>query len=355
MHHETLAQTRFIGMDVSEKSIEIYELAGFADEGTFFTRDNMPDSVNNFFDRYEDSSRVVVAIETGSHSPWLFDLLDQRGFKVYVGNARKLRMIYKNDDKCDPEDAKMLARMARFDPTLLYPIQLKKREHRIDMLTIKARDSLVKTRTMLINAVRGLVKPFGVKIGTDVTVEKFYPKVVAYIPKELKSGLAGVIKEIKNLNLEIKNYDKKINKLCGKYPATKILRQVKGVGPITALTFVLVISDPRRFSSGKKVGKYVGLTPKRDQSGDVDKQLSITKAGNKLLRRLLTEAANYIMGRCGEPCYLQEFGCKIAAKGGNIAKRKAKTAVARKLSVLLYSLWMTGEEYQPMGKKKVNG
>jgi len=133
-----------------------------------------------------------------------------------------------------------------------------------------------------------------------------------------------------------------------KYPETELLRAIKGVGPITALAFVLILEDPERFSKSRQVGSFIGLTPSRDQSGEIDKQLRITKAGNPLLRRLLVGAAQYILGPFGEACDLRRFGLKLSARGGKNAKRRAVVAVARKLTVLLYRLWRHGEIYGPL-------
>jgi transposase len=117
------------------------------------------------------------------------------------------------------------------------------------------------------------------------------------------------------------------------------------------LSFVLVIGDPKRFSSAERLAAYLGLVPRRDQSGEVDKQLGITKQGNSFIRRYLIQGANYILGHYGEDCDLKTHGLKIAARGGKIAKRKAAVAVARKLSGLMYTLWQNDEVYDPHYKQ----
>ena len=120
-----------------------------------------------------------------------------------------------------------------------------------------------------------------------------------------------------------------------------------GVGPVTALTYVLTIEDPNRFRKSRMVGAYLGLTPRRDQSGASDKQLRISKAGNGYLRRLLVTGAHYILGRFGPDCELKRFGLAIAARGGKNAKKRAAVAVARKLAVLLHRLWTSQQCYEP--------
>ena len=118
------------------------------------------------------------------------------------------------------------------------------------------------------------------------------------------------------------------------------------MGPITALCFVLVIEDPARFARAREVGAYLGLVPKRDQSGAVDKRLGISKAGNAYLRRLLVSAAQYILGPFGPECDLKRRGMELAERGGRGAKQKAVVATARKLAVVMLALWQNQEDYQ---------
>ena len=160
------------------------------------------------------------------------------------------------------------------------------------------------------------------------------------------SSIEPTLKCIEALNESIAELDKKLKALStDKYPATKILQQVTGVGPITAIAFVLAVEDPSRIEGTRNIGAYFGLTPGRDQSGDSDPQKGITKTGNDYIRKLLTQCAQYIMGAHGPECDLRSFGLRRAAKGGDTnkaskgAKKKAVTAVAGKLAVLLLSLW----------------
>ncbi len=151
-----------------------------------------------------------------------------------------------------------------------------------------------------------------------------------------------------SLTEQIKDHDRQIEKLCEeRYPETKLLMQISGVGPLTALTFVLTLEDPRRFKKSRQVGPALGLVPKRDQSGDKDPQLRITKTGNAYLRQLLVNAAHYIIGPFGPDCDLRRWGLKLVERGGKYPKKRAAVAVARKLAVLMHRLWKTGEKYDP--------
>ena len=126
------------------------------------------------------------------------------------------------------------------------------------------------------------------------------------------------------------------------------MRQVEGIGPLTALTFVLTLEDPYRFEKSRSVGAYLGLVPAIDQSGDRDPQKRITKEGDEMLRKLLVGSSHYILGPFGSDSDLRRHGEKIASRGGKNAKKRAAVAVARKLAVLLHRLWVTAEVYDPL-------
>jgi transposase len=151
------------------------------------------------------------------------------------------------------------------------------------------------------------------------------------------------------LTQEILKCDRKVEKVAReRYPVTEHLQQVNGVGTLTALAYVVTLVQPDRFGRSRSVGSYLGLRPRRSASGDSDPQLRITKAGDPYMRRLLVQSAHYILGPFGEDSALRRFGLDRAARGGKLAKKKAIVAVARKLAVLLHSLWKTGEVYEPL-------
>lgn len=291
---------------------------------------------------------MQIAIEIGTHVHWVKDALEGLGHEVIVANARQVRLIYRNDRKSDRMDAEFLARLARMDPKLLAPVKLRTGECQNDLMVIRARENLVRVRTQLINATRGLVKSRGVRLKACST-RSFHRKVIEDLPQELMPAVAGLLEMIGVVSQKIADYDRKVETLSqDKYPVTGLLRQVKGVGPVTALTYVLTLGDPRRFRKSREVGAYLGLVPRRRQSGDRDPELRISKAGNEALRSLLVQSAHYILGPFGEDCDLRRFGEKIKQRGGKRAKRQAVVAVARKLAVLLHRLWITAEVYEPL-------
>jgi len=171
------------------------------------------------------------------------------------------------------------------------------------------------------------------------------------MPQTLRDALEPIMKSIEELTIRIRHYDKLIEKMCDKqYPETELLRKISGVGAVTALAYVLTLEEPSRFEKSRSVGAFLGVVPRRDKSGQTDKQLRITKAGDGYVRRLLVGSAQYILGPFGPDCDLRRFGLKLAARGGKNAKRRAVVAVARKLAVLMHHLWKSGDEYDPFNK-----
>ena len=311
---------------------------------------NTRESITDFLEAYPQS---VVAIEAGTHSPWISRLIEEMGCRAIVANPRKLRAIYQNDRKSDELDARMLAKLARADESLLYPVEHVSEPAQRDLLRIKLRDNLVRQRVGVINAVRSTLKGLGYRLASPNTtcfakrartrLEKDDPELLAMIEPSLLvvDTLTGKIREL----------DREIERLCEEgYPETARLRQIRGIGPITALCFVLTIGSPERFERPRDVGAWLGLVPKRDQSGDTEKKLGISKAGNAYLRRLLVGSANYLLGPFGEDCDLRTRGLRLAERGGRGARKKAVVATARKLAVVMLTVWRENREYEPIRK-----
>ena len=306
--------------------------------------------------RFDFEKKLRIAIEVGTHSPWVSRLLEACGHEVVVANPRKTRLIYGDKRKTDELDAQKLARLARADPELLYPIEHRGEDSQAHLALIHSRDALVRSRTQLINHVRGMVKSFGARL-PKCSAESFHKKVADALPSELAEALGGVVETITSLTERIRDYERRIERVCKEsYPQeTGLLRQVPGVGAITSLTFVLTLEDPERFEKSRAVGAYLGLVPGKDQSGESDPGRPISREGDKMLRRLLVSSAHYILGPFAPDCDLRRHGEKIAERGGKNAKKRAVVAVARKLSVLLHRLWITGEAYEPLRNARLSG
>ena len=290
---------------------------------------------------------AVGVMEAGAHSPWISRYLKELGWEVIVSNPRKVRAIYQHERKSDERDALMLARIGRMDRALLYPVRHGSEEAQQDLLRIKLRDSLVRARVALINSVRFSLKSLGYPV-SNPSSERFHKVVMEGLPEAVQQMIAPNVQALGELSVRIKVLEREISELARtKYPQTLWLQQVPGVGALSALYFVLKIEDPQRFKRVRDVGAYAGLCPRRDQSGENDPQLRISKCGDGHLRRLLVSAAQYILGPFGPPSALRDYGLRLAADGTRRAKKRAVVAVARKLCVLLLSLWKNQTAYQP--------
>ncbi len=340
----------YIGMDVSQKTIEMYAVCGDKKAADIPKIETNKEAIGTFLNELPDPSRVCIVMETGTHSGWMSRYIESRGFEVIVAHARDLALIYCSDKKNDKIDAEKLARLAQADKSLLHPIQHMSEERQRDLTVLKSRELLVAQRTKIVNSIRGQLRSLGYS-DKGFTVENM-KNAYDLLPDEIKDLFAPLLQSLNMISHGIKTYDQKINQLCKKYSATKIVRQITGIGPIISLAFVLIVGNPKRFRNISSISSYFGLAPKQDQSGETDKQLSISKSGNKLMRRLLVQGSQYIMGSFGPDCDLRRFGERIAARGGPIAKRKAKVAVARKLATVMLTRWKTPDiAYDPDFKK----
>lgn len=289
-----------------------------------------------------------IALEVGSQSAWTSRLLRGWRHEVIVANARQVKLISQSSRKDDRVDAETLARLARADPALLRPVAHRGEQAQLDLARVRVRADLVAARTALVNAARGLVKPFGERLpGCDAAAVDV--GTLAGLPAELAAAVRPLVEEAAALTVRIRKLDVEVEQIArARYPETRLLKQVSGVGALIALTFILTIDDAARFAKSRDVGCYVGLRPRRSQSGARAPELSITKEGDRYLRALLVQGAHYILGWRGPDTDLRRWGLRLAARGGKNAKKRAVVAVARKLAVLLHHLWVTGEVYEPL-------
>jgi transposase len=298
--------------------------------------------------RFSSERPLRIAIEAGTHSPWVSRVLEECGHEVLVANARKIRLIYTNKRKTDEIDAENLARLVRLDPKLLYPLKHRGEDSQAHLAIIRSREALVSCRTQLVNHVRGAVKSFGARL-PKCPARSFHKRAKEHVPEALLAALGPILEQIASLTERIRDYDRRLEAISkDHYPETELLRQVEGVGPLTALTFVLSLDEPHRFERSRSVGAYLGLVPATARSGESDPQKRISKEGDQMLRKLLVGSAHYILGPFGQDSDLRRHGQKIASRGGKNAKKRAAVAVARKLSVLLHHLWVSGEVYDPL-------
>jgi transposase len=299
--------------------------------------------------------RCRIAIEVGTHSPWVSRLLVELGHEVVVANPRQVKLISQSSRKDDRLDARSLARLVRVDPQLLRPIRHRSEKAQIDLMSIRVRAGLVEMRTALVNQVRGMVKAMGDRVpacGTgQMTMER-----IENLAEPVREALRPLLRMVEKLTGEIHDCDVKLEQIAREqYPETRLLQQVSGVGTLIALTFILTVEDASRFQKSRDVGCYVGLRPKRRESGQSQPELRITKEGDRYLRKLLVQGAHHVLGWRGPDTDLRRWGLKLASRGGKNAKKRAIVAVARKLGILMHRLWVTAEVYAPLRHSQERG
>src|SRR5712675_139181 len=242
--------------------------------------------------------RSRIALETGTHSPWVSRLLSKLGHEVIVAHARNVRLIGESRKKDDRLDAQTPGRLARIDPQLLSPVKHRSAKAQADLTVIRARAGLVRARTALVNTARGLAKSYGERL-RGCNVRNMNPEKAEGLSPELQAALQPLLATLESLSERIAEYNQRIEKLAQEsYPQVALLKQVKGVGTLIGLTFLLTLEDPNRFRKSRDVGGYLGLQP--------------------------------------------------AERGGKSGKKRAIIATARKLAVLLHHLWVSGEVYEPL-------
>jgi transposase len=337
-----------LGLDISDRFTNyclVDEAGDIVEEGRLRT---MPSA---FSERLCDLAGRVV-IEAGTHSPWVSRLFGEAGLEVIVANPRKVKLIAQATRKNDRADAETLARLGRLDPKLLGPITHRTAQAQADLATVRARSALISARTLLINHVRGAVKSVGVRLPA-CDANTFHKVARLNAPTELAAALAPLVESIEMLTEKIKAADRLVLQLVEtRYPETRVLQQVAGVGPLISLTYVLTIGDPTRFRKSREVGPYLGLVPRQRESGNSSPELRISKVGDVYLRQLLVNGAQYILGYRGPDSDLRRWGLQHAS-GGRNAKKRAVVAVARRLAILLHHLWVTGEVYEPLLRGQV--
>lgn len=346
-----------IGLDLGDRTSRYCIL----DEGgEVVSEGQLPTTRTGLNSLFEKMPSSRVALEVGTHSPWVSRHLAGLGHEVIVANPHKVKLITQSTRKNDRIDAEKLARLARVDPKLLSPIRHRGAEAQADLAVIRARAELVAARTGLINSARGLVKPMGERLKA-CDAEQVEEALAEPLSEAAQAVIGPLLKSVETISEQIGVYDGKIGEIAKRYPETELLTQVYGVGTLIALTYILTIEDAERFPHSRDVGPFLGLQPKQRDSGDSQPELGISKAGDRLLRSYLVQAAHCNLRKGAPDSDLREWGLGKAGEGdkkdqkgrkGKRAKRRALVGMARKLAVLLHRLWVTGEVYDPLYNRK---
>jgi transposase len=293
--NEILKQRKLtIGMDPGDRATRYCVLD---EAGEVILERSVPTTKKGVDQVFAAMPRSRVGLETGVHSPWVSRQLTQLGHEVIVAHARNVRLIGESSRKDDRLDARTLARLARIDPQLLSPVRHRSAEAQVHLAVIRARAALVGARTALVNAARGLAKSYGERLRKCGT-QQVRRDLAAGLSVELRAALEPLLGEIESLSQRIAAYNRQIEQIAKEvYPRLHLLKQVKGVGTLIALTYVMTLDDPQRFRRSRDAGYFVGLRPGRRNSGSSEPQLHISKEGDSYLRTLMVQGAHYFWGR----------------------------------------------------------
>lgn len=333
---------RTVGIDLGDRFSRYCIVNG---DGEVIEEGRLRTEANAFRQQFQGEERMRIAMECGTHSPWLSRLLEELGHEMHVANSRKIEAITSSESKNDRNDAEQLALLAHYNPRLLHAVQHRSAERQRDLTLIQARATLVRARTMMINAARGLVKSTGGRL-PKCSSASFATKVKPSLAAELGELIGPMLEQVEALSAQIARMDQQVEALVKSYPEIRILRTAHGVGPLVAATYALTLNGAASVPHSRSAGAFLGLRPRQSQSGDYDPQCRITKTGNSYLRSLLIQSAHYILGRFGPDSALRRWGLKLAGSGGKRGKKRALVAVARKLAVILHCMWRTGQPYQ---------
>lgn len=342
-----------IGLDLGDRNSSYCVLD---EQGEILLEGTLPTTTAGLGQVFEDMPRCRIALEVGTHSPWVSRQLAKLGHEVIVANSREVAYITRSTRKNDRLDARKLARLARVDVELLSPIRHRSEVAQGDLAVLRARDLAVRQRNQAIGAVRGMAKSLGERLRACAP-EKAGTALVEESREEIRLFAEPLLQVVEKLNETIRAYDQQIAAMEQRYPATALLEQVYGVGPLIALTLMLTVEDPHRFRHSRDIGPYIGFRPKKRDSGKSQPELGISKEGDKMLRWLLVQGAHTILRRGAADSDLRRWGLALMASSEaekknsgsrRSVKKKAVVAVARKLAVLLHHVWVSGEVYDPL-------
>ena len=337
-----------VGLDLGDRTSRYCILD---EAGDVVSESQLPTTQTGLNSLFAKMASSRIALEVGTHSPWVSRHLAGMGHEVIVANSHKVKLITESVRKNDRIDAQQLARLARVDPKLLSPIRHRGEEAQADLAVIRARAELVEARTALINCARGLAKPMGERL-KPCDADQVKEALGEGFSAAVRTVIGPLLKSVEQLSEQIGEYETRIAEIAKRYPEVKLLTQVYGVGTLIALTYVLTLEDAERFAHSRDVGAFVGLQPKQRESGESRPELGISKTGDRLLRSLLVQGAHCILRRGAPDSDLRAWGMGKMGAGGKRAKRRTIVAVARKLAVLLHHLWATGEVYDPLYNRK---
>jgi transposase len=334
--------THYVGLDVSQKTTAICVVNATGRRLWRGQCASVPEWIEQTV-RRQAGDNAQIGIETGPMTPWLVHELRGRGLKVTCLDARHARAALKMQlNKTDQNDAEGLAQIMRTGWYRSVHVKSMTTHHARALLG--ARAQLVGMTTRLSNHIRGVLKTFGMLPGAMRGLP-FERRVEALLTD--RSDVALIVRPMlaawRQLREQIATFDKAVRVLVKANPTCRLLMSVPGIGTVSVLAYVSTVEDPGRFARSRAVGAHLGLTPRQYQSGEVDRSGRISRCGDNLARTLLYEAAVVILHRVKRASSLKDWALAIAKRSG---MGKARVALARKLSVILHSVWRSGEPFR---------
>jgi transposase len=331
---------RHCGIDVHAKTSELCEVSA---SGKVVRRERMATTQAGFRRRFEAVPRARIVVECSGSTPWVVRLLEGLGHDVVVVNPRRVRLIAESTLKCDRVDAEILARLSRLEPELLRPVYQRSYEGQLLRTRLRLRSSLVQARVALINQVRGTLRAHGSPM-TSCSAKAFVARFASgQAPQELRNLLEPLVGAIGELTERIEAAERQLVEESQSDELLGRLQEVPGVGPLVSLSFVAWVDRAERFSKSRDVGPCLGLRPRLRESGGVSRRGAITREGDTSMRWLLVQAAHAALAVRRDSA-LKRWGEALVARAG---KKRAVVAMARKLAVLLHTIWVTGDRYRP--------
>ena len=337
---------RVVGFDIGDRRVEVCEVA--LASGEVLRRHKLATCRTALEPWLAAQPRARIVMETGTHAPWIARAARAAGHEVIVADARSVELITKSRQKTDRRDAETLARLGRSDEKLLRPAHVRSEQAQRERALLRLRDGLVRARSLQINALRGVMKTDGCPLGA-CDADSFARRAREAMDASWLALAGPSLESIEELTRQIRSYDRQIETIAKErhLQAHARITQPDGVGTLTAMALITAVEDPRRFQSGHQMAAYLGLVPRRSQSGERDPDLGITKEGDRYARRLLVSAAHYVLER-GPDTDLKRWGLGLEQRWGPKTRKRAAVAVARKLTGLLYRLWIAGTRYEPL-------
>jgi transposase len=333
---------QFVGLDVSQKTTHVCVIDSEGKIGWQGQCASTPEAIAETI-KAKAPQVIRIGLESGPLSTWHWHALNSMDLPVVCLDARHAQATLSLQvNKTDKNDAQGLAQIVRMG--WYREVGVKSMDSHTVRALIGVRAQLVGMRTNVKNQIRGVLKTFGVVLdkGSGRAFEQRVEEAIAREGGMLGGTLRALLAVLHNLDQQLRKLDRQAIAFGKRNAACRHLMTVPGVGTLTAIAFVTAVDDPARFGKSRSVGAYLGLTPRRYQSGEKDVVGRISRCGDPLVRSYLYEAANALLTRVGRWSALKSWGVRLAKRAG---MKKAKVAVARKLAVILHRMWITGEEF----------